>query len=282
MYITNANLRKISKYINYISLKEEAFKQLYKKDLSFCFSNAELTELVKLKTFFEDPEKQIMLFRKVNVFDKKTFIFEGKAPSYHPNEKCKNLYSEWHDYYLPEKIKWSDDKTIERFRNFIKDYLRRPGTLIIDDELDRELQKEFNVHAKFKDIRMDNTSSKDFEHELERETLEYVQYASEKIYDDLKNFSSLSNVHKTIFEWRYADSWKIKKFSESLLPQDKKIAEEFNQLKYKLTMSLLVIYKKMSNYNGLDEDILIDLNFKACYVCFKEGFFETNNPRRHF
>jgi hypothetical protein len=268
MYISKSNLNKI---INSVQSDSNYLDSLYHADLQFCLSNAETQFLTKAKTFFLSKDRLQLMFKKVEVTDNLIFIFESSAPAYHLNDKCQRLHSNWFNYYLPMQIKSKGIEEIKRFRNFIRESVKKDKLELGSPALTLAIKAEFAISdIHFGRVEKNNSGVSIFSKELEDANLTYINHALEKVYSDLLAFKDISDIHQKIYGMRYFDPSKIKRLTKFSSQEEKDIAEQFAELKAKLIIALIEAYKKTNDFdhNEVEEGILMTLGFHKCSHCF--------------
>lgn len=268
MYISNANLKRI---MNQVDEEELPLDSLYISDLKFCLSEAELIFLGKAKVFFQKINRLKMMFSPVKAEDKKIYIFEGKLPCYHISASCENLKSDWVNYYLPESIRAKGAAQVDRFRVFVGDHLRSKGS-ISDPDLWIAIQAQFEIKDEnLGKITKENSGVSDFSLLLEGKSFEYIDMVTAKIYEELDGFKLLSLTHRKIYDTRYFSPSKIKNMYKNRSSEEMEVAVMLADLKAKLMLSLVELYKKESNFDGIEESVLVELGFRKCLTCFNAG-----------
>lgn len=271
MYISNSNLNKI---LNSIALDEKSFDDLYKSDLSFCLSHPEKVFLKKSKTFFENTDRSLLIFNRIEpTTDKFIYVYEyeNSSPAYHVSAECPRLNAKWVNYNLPASVRTQGKEISNKFRKIVKNHLDNGG-ILEDEAFILSLKIEFGiVDRSFGRLDKDNSGSVDFAVKLKMESLPYVTLALDKLNAELIAFKNISAVHSQIYEWRYFDEKKIRWLATNQNDEKRIIAMQLAELKINLMTALMESYMKEGDFDqaGIDEGLLIDLGFKKCLHCSK-------------
>ncbi len=268
MYISKSNLNKI---VNQVEEDPVYLDHLYQFDLQFCLSNAETHFLTKAKTFFMSSNRLQLMFNEIEPSENLIFIFENSTPAYHLNSQCKRLNSNWVNYYLPDDVRKKGIAEIRRFRKFIYDSIKRENLQLGDPALTLSLKAEFKISdLNFGRVEKINSGVVSFSAELEKANLAYIKHASDTVYAELLAFKENSDIHRKIYNMRYFDPSKIKRLTKFSSEEERKIAEQFAELKAKLIIALIETYKKENDFDQdkIEEDLLLTLGFHKCSYCF--------------
>lgn len=119
----------------------------------------------------------------------------------------------------------------------------------------------------------DNSSAVNFSDSLECLSLDDLKTQIDSLLQQVSEFPSKSDLHKKIYDLRYWDSYKLKRIEKNRDKEEKELANEFANLKSRLVTSIMIFTKKANHFDqeNLDEQILLELNFKKCSECFKNS-----------
>jgi hypothetical protein len=271
MYITNFNLNRITKRID---IDEHLISDIFNGiDLNSCFSMEEKQDLMKAATFFRKSAlgQKIQFHPIEEIKDTGTLLHESNNAAFHLNENCPRLNAKWVNFYIPTEVKSKGKATIDRFRRLVRSKISDDGT-IADQSFIIFLKAEFEIgDLHFGRLERENSSAVNFSDSIERLSLDELKYQIDHLLEQISIFPTKSELHKKIYDLRYWDSYKLKRIEKNRDPNEKELADEFANLKSRLSTSVMIFCKKVDNFDqgDLDEKILLELNFKKCSECFK-------------
>ena len=273
MYITNFNLNRITKRVD---IDEQLISDIFKNiDINSCLSREEREDLQKAATFFKKSVLGVKIeFHPIEAIkDTGTWLNEHNTAAFHLNADCPRLNAKWVNFYLPEEVRNKGKAAIDRFRKLVKSKMTEDGT-IADESFILFLKVEFEIgDLHFGRLERDNSSAVNFSDSLECLSLDDLKTQIDSLLQQISEFSSKSNLHKKIYDLRYWDSYKLKRIEKNRDKEEKELADEFANLKSRLVTSIMIFTKKANHFDqeNLDEQILLELNFKKCSECFKNS-----------
>lgn len=271
MYITNFNLNRITKRID---IDEQLISDVFNGiDLNSCLSMEEKQDLKKAATFFKKSAlgQKIQFHPIEDIKDTGTLLNESNNAAFHLNAGCPRLNSKWVNFYIPVEVQNKGKTTIDRFRRLVRSKISDDGT-IADQSFIIFLKAEFGIgDLNFGRLERDNSSAANFSDSIEGLSLDELKSQIDHLLEQVSIFPSKSELHKKIYDLRYWDSYKLKRIEKNRDPVEKELANEFANLKSQLITSIMIFSKKANSFDqeNLEEQILLELNFKKCSECFK-------------
>ncbi|GAA4384506.1 hypothetical protein [Hymenobacter koreensis] len=93
---------------------------LYNKPIDF-FGPKEVQRLLALNMFFSEPNTFIAdYYKKVDITDDLTMVYEPKPPSYHSSPTCERMHSNYKNFEIPIEIRKKGEQESIRYRNWFK------------------------------------------------------------------------------------------------------------------------------------------------------------------
>lgn len=273
MYITNFNLNRITKRID---VDEQLISNIFSGiDLNSCLSMEEKEDLKKAATFFKKSAlgEKVQFHPIEEIKDTGTLLHESNNAAFHLNTNCLRLNAKWVNFYIPAEVQNKGKATIERFRKLVRSKINDDGT-IADESFILFLKAEFEIgDLQFGRLERDNSSAVNFSDSLECLSLDDLKTQIDSLLQQVSEFPSKSDLHKKIYDLRYWDSYKLKRIEKNRDKEEKELANEFANLKSRLVTSIMIFTKKANHFDqeNLDEQILLELNFKKCSECFKNS-----------
>ena len=119
-------------------IRDDLKEQLYSRPI-YLFNRLEKSKLLDYRDFCEGKMDFGSDFKKAEIIDRGEFVWEGAQPSYHNDETCERLNSNFKNITLPQEIKDAGKAKIEEFRNWFKAHLspESPDELIIEKVRDK-------------------------------------------------------------------------------------------------------------------------------------------------
>ena len=267
--------------------------EIYKKPIYF-FSKYELKTLFALKSLFENPshyfKKHYVPIKKEE--DSLRFLFENKSnPSYHLNNDCKRLNSEYENYEIPLQIRELGKDAVCEFRDSVKNiiYLFENDKLAFKMRFDiickglvrkysEENWQEINLEKFIKDnsglIDLENLSAK----ELEKLIDDKIKEAGRYYYANKKNTIILKRFSRASHLAYINDPIKDNNTGYSDLEVKEFLKDYDEKFKKPLKKLLIQYYMIISNTDlSIDNKILEELGFKVCKTCQKNEKQEKYN-----
>lgn len=126
-YITISNSKKIIQKLNAEEL-DRISEELYKRDIYF-FSTRERANLKGIRELFKDPENfSVNYYKPIEIRDSLKYVFAEKQPSYHKDNACLRLNSNYKNYEIPIPIREKGLNEVLNFRDwFIKNNCQLMG-----------------------------------------------------------------------------------------------------------------------------------------------------------
>lgn len=271
-FITVSNSKKLIKKIDQLYLSEIEEK-IYDVNIDF-FSEKEITFLKGIREFLRDPEKfSLEYYKPIEVKDSLNYIYPEKQPSFHDDENCSRLKSDFINYEIPYEIKARGITEVEKFRA----WWHQNQHLLLEGENEKyvyKLQATFFIKEEINpnSIVINNSGTEktknktliEIKHELDKllnEAQIYYQNNSEKqlLIKRFGKLTFLAYVKGNIFT------------NDSGLNDDdlKKFLKEYDE-KFKKPIKNLLIdyYRLLYNPNMIfSQSILETLGFKKCLSC---------------
>jgi hypothetical protein len=268
VYITLSNAMRIVIMSNLSKI--EIKKRLYDRPINY-FNRLEKNQLLSIKELFRDPEHYFsVIYSPVKVAKKSRFVYMGHPPSFHENDLCKRLSSNYRNYRIPDDI--IEQGKANDFRKWFKSveglYNQNPDTFVA------RLYARWGILTNVKSINKENSGTTQFlnfnlkEIQIEIDALltkaEQFKNESKKQAKILNSFSKLS--------YMGLSEDKIKRnFTGYSDDKVKNILRVFH-LEYKIPLRELLVhyYRLVLNPKlAMEGDILTLLGFSPCGSCFE-------------
>lgn len=269
VFITKYNASRILQQIDWHSLEIDSHIY-YNRKINF-FSDDEIKMLIAFKHLLQDPAPFIEEYY-VKIKDTKTFIFENK-PAFHRDYTCGNLYSDFNNILIPQKIKEKGDIAIEEFRKWSNAHIELYQRNI--EAFRAECCLKFSlVYPTDLELVSGGNSGIDLKKnydlvELEREIDLLIKNAAQYYYSSEMNKEILRRFRNRM--WMRHEKYPVKNNYTKYLPQQiKNVLQHqytnFNDPTFFLIKEWLRI--KFNPELRFEGKLLEQLGFKNCHICY--------------
>lgn len=270
-YITVSNSKKIIRSLNQVRL-EEIEIEIYKNKISF-FNDKEIGRLKGIREFLRDPDNfSTQYYEPLQVKDSFRYVYPEKNPSYHEDNTCPNLNSNFINVEIPFEIRERGEEEVKKFRNW-----HETNKLLYESDIKKYI---FKLQHHFLILREINPQSIEFENsgqeeiknydikELENKIDSIISDASRYYWDNPDKQSVIRRFGKlTFLAYVNGDIYT----NDSGLNDDelKTFLRQYdNNFKTPVKNLLIEYYRLLHNPDMTFEGRLLDkLNFKPCRAC---------------
>lgn len=267
VYITIANAKKIVSQTDLKNLNLSG--EIYKIPIYF-LSKYEKDSLLAIQELLKDPEKYFneiyVPFKPVDTFK---YVYEGRAPSYHADENCSKLHSNYQNFEIPDQILKKGEKTINEFRKWfeeVKHLLADPPVFVM------RLHARWGIESNPRSIEHSNSGT-EIKVNLSIEAMEdkidsLLRRAGSFFNADEKNKIILRRFGKYTFA-----AYKSEPLSDNYTGYSDEEVKKFlrdydSEFKKPLKALLIEYYKLKLNPNiEMKGEFLQKLGFKPCGFC---------------
>ena len=278
-YITTSNSKRL---IKSISLKEieEISIPIYKKEIYF-FAKWERARLKGLREFLRDPDNfSTQYYKPLEVKDTLRYIYPEKRPSYHKDNSCLRLKSNFVNFEVPIEIQEKGEDEVKEFRIWFVENMS-----LIEDDIIKFI---FKMQAQFRITReiipesikkpnsgvteKENYNVQDLEHEIDEILREAGRFYWENpdkqtIIKRFGKLTFLAFVKGNIFNNDTGlNDIDLKEFLKMYENKFKKPVKDLLVEYYR------ILYNPEMTFSGL---LLDKLNFRPCGHCL--GIFSDDD-----
>lgn len=269
VYITQSNANKI---IQKVDLKHAEFSGAIYKNKIWFYNKYEENKLLAIKEFLKNPESFADKYKKHETIDTYTYIYEGSRPSYHKDQECLSLLSNYKNFKIPEEIKSKGKDEIFEFRNWFKSVEHLLADPDKSDILVARINARWGIVANPKSISYNNSGLV----ENKNYSLNDIVDLIDKKLKDASDFYYLNKTNKDILK-KYAKH-SYRGYEKELLSIEgsgygdefiKDILKEYDLIFKTPLKRLLVEYYRITLNPELSFDgkILDVVGFKPCLRC---------------
>lgn len=266
-YVTEFNESRVLSDITTDIDRTITSKDIYHKSLPF-FNLLELSKLHDYKRFCQGDIDVEQVYKRVEIIDRKKYVFEGNAPSYHRTEDCPFLNSNFKNIELPNAVKKWEDKEVDRFREWFKKNIKD----IEDDELIvTRIKEEWDIVCSVNRVNFRNSGSiyvEDLALTNIEKRIDSLILAQKDYYNQNRYF--LARFSKATFLGFKANTIDNNQTGLSDDELKEKLREYHNLFKEPIIHYLKEYYKvKFSKDVEFEEKLLDSLGFDKCKNCYQ-------------
>lgn len=251
VYITKANADQLLHDVRKGEIAGLDTGDLYKVELSI-LSKYEKVWLAKAREFFRNFDIFIdKIYQRRNAEDTFSYVYEGISPSFHTDNGCGALHSDYRNATIPDEIKKRGKDAVIKFRRWFKENQSLDGEKFI-----AKLKMDFYItDPNLKYFESPNSGVK----EVENNNLEELEQKIDKILEDSRIFlNNLSEYDKRLIldAERYNESSTVK------------VVATFHQFKNDLKKNMLLYFRVKFNPDlGFALTLLEQIGFRQCQKC---------------
>lgn len=278
-YITISNSKKIMQTLSEITL-DEIETAVYRKDIYF-FSRKERGMLKGIREFIRDPENfRAQYYRPIIVEDSLKYVYPESQPSYHKDDQCIRLHSNFINFEIPFEIQEQGEASVKKFRNWFaenKNLLEVNAKTFIE-----KMQARFLITAVInpKSIQFNNSGSK----EEKNYSIQNLENEIDSILRDAASFYR-NNPDKQDVIRRYGKLTFLAYVHGDIYTNDsglndsdlKDFLKMYNEKFKKPVKNLLLeYYRLLYNPDMTFSDTLLDkLGFRPCGSCLDNYYVDS-------
>jgi hypothetical protein len=275
-YITVSNSKKMIRQLNESKL-DEIEGNVYKWDIYF-FSKRERVILKGIRELLKDPEKfAAEYYEPIEVVDSLRYVFPESQPSYHTDNTCPRLQSNFKNFIIPEIIRERGKEEIIKFRNWFNENKNLLETDIVKFIYSLQLKFIYVGEINPKSIDYSNSGIDEKENysipELESKIDNLLREAGHYFTDNPEKQQIIRRFQKlTFLAYIHGD---IYNNDTGLNDSELKTFLRYYDEKFKLPVKeyLIEYYRLLHNPDmTFDGQLLDKLGFRPCGACFGGGF----------
>jgi hypothetical protein len=120
VYITKSNCKRFVRKLDEVTL-DAISEELYRRDIYF-FSRRERANLKGIRELFRNPETfEMKYYKPIVTKDSLKYVFPETPPSYHKDNTCDRLNSNFKNYEIPVIIREKGAEEVLQFRKWFKE-----------------------------------------------------------------------------------------------------------------------------------------------------------------
>lgn len=255
-------------------LLDSISEEIYSRDIYF-FSKRERANLKGIREFFRDPEKFNMdYYKPIEVTDSLKYVYAEKQPSYHKNNNCERLTSNYKNYEIPVPIQ---EKGVDEIFIFREWFIKNNCHLMEVKEYIYAIQRKFPYVGEINPTTIEKNNSG--VEEKENYTIESLEVKINQLLKDCDSyFNDNLNIRELIVKyqkWTFLaytygpiknnnSGFSDKELRDFLLKYDKAFKEPVKNY-------LIEYYRLRFNpdleFNGL---LLERMGFRKCKHCLDQ------------
>jgi hypothetical protein len=261
VFITKGNLNKLVHSLESKTVPVEKFIDLYKNELGSILSHKEMSLLYVYKELCEDPELAFEIYKKIDPLVNPHMVYQGRAPSYHANEECESLQSDYFNIEIPPEIEARGSAEIERFRQFCIDH--RSMIENKDTRVYVKLEAQFFLKNPLNTVSAGNTGVESFM-DLD---LDKIEGRIDNLLIDAQDFRNQDDYTSELIKAKGYGTHAVKEAKDP----DHPLYLWHNKYKQPLKEMLRNYFRVKFNSDLKFEGALLDqVGFKFCNQCFED------------
>jgi hypothetical protein len=277
-YVTEFNQKRILE--NHFGPIKEGIsdRDIYNASLPF-FNRVELSTLYYYKKFLEGDGEIESVYKRAEPIDKKKYVSEGSKPSYHLDEKCERLNSNFQNIELPKIVQEWDENRVKEFRSWFKKFVSIKDH---DEVIAAKIAKKWNIETDIARVNFSNSGP------VYKENLDInnVENRIQSLLRAQRNFYRQNRSYLSTYSKRTYLAFKTRPHIDdnSTGLSDKELIEKLKEyhnlfkvpIRYYIKEYLKLRYAKDITF---EEKLLESLGFKKCYACYGEFKVESENDK---
>lgn len=270
-YITTFNANRLTRNLETITL-DKIVDKIYKSEIYF-LNKREIARLKGVQEFLKDPSGfSTKYYKPIEVKDSLLYLYPERLPSYHKNDKCEFLKSNFINFKLPTEVIRKGKDEVLKFRLWYKqnEELKKSN----QDEFYKKMKMDFQIDSVLE--KQEQINSKTFESKFE--SLKEIEDAIDSKITASKYYYSISSELKQKVIRRFQKSTFLRHSKEPIQNNDTGLPDETiwkfmsyydETFKNPVKELLLEYYRYYHNPEmTFESNVLEVVGFRPCSSCY--------------